>query len=80
MGASIPGLGTAIPTFDREPPGWSYPSPALPSARASMPHSEKFRHSPSIYDQSKKKKCKTSSVQAFLFKNSSDDLLPVRLF
>ena len=56
MGASIPGQGTAMPSFDREPPGWSYPSPALPSARASMPHSEKFRHPPSIYDQSKKQK------------------------
>ena len=80
MGASIPGLGTAMPTFDLQPPGWSYPSPAPPSARAGMPHSEKFRHPSSIYDQSKKQKCKTSSVQASLFKNSSDDLLPVRLF
>ena len=83
MGASIPGLGTAIPTFELQPPGWSYPSPgrSLPLPRVGMPpRSDKFRYPPDINDQSKKQKCKTSVVQAALFKNSSDELLPVRLF
>lgn len=82
MGASIPGLGTAVPTFDLQPPGWVYPSSgrSLPVARASLLRSEKFSFPPSLNDQAKKQKCKTSSVQAALFKNSSDDLLPVRLF
>lgn len=82
MGASIPGLGTAMPTFDLQPPGWSYPSPgrSLPLPRVGMPRSEKFRYPPHINDQSKKQKCETSFVHAALFKNYSDDLLPVRLF
>ena len=82
MGASIPGLGTAMPTFDLQPPGWVYPSPgrSRPVTPASMPYLEKFRYPPNISDQSKKQKCTSSSVQAALFKNSSDDLLPVRLF
>jgi hypothetical protein len=41
---------------------------------------EKFRYHPMKSDQSKKQKCEISTLHADLFKNASDELLPVRLF
>ena len=52
----------------------------MPMTRVSVPRVETFGYQPTMSDQSKRQKCEISNLHAALFKNTSDDLLPVRLF